>query len=93
MTQQDTSTKKCVRVHKICRREARKVIRLSTIEFGKHFNLSSTLDWVDGIQNQVLAVYLTKREPPSCLFLLKSSAIEAQRVTPSIHLRTLPKDL
>ena len=99
MTQQGTSTKKCVRVRKICPREAHKAIRLSTIEYAKHYSLSPTLDLVDGIRNQVLAVYLTKREPPSCLFLWKSSAIQTRRVTPrcilelSLKISDFPKSV
>ena len=82
MTQQDTPTKKCVRVRKSYPGEALKVIRSSTIKFAKHHNLNSTLDLVDGIRNQVPAVYLAKSESLSCLFLWKSSAVEAWRVTP-----------
>ena len=58
MIQQDTPTKKyvCIRF----RGEA--LIRLSTIKFAKHYNLTSSFDWVHGVRNQVLAVYLAKRE-------------------------------
>ena len=49
--------------------------------FAKYYNLTSTLDLVHGIRNQVLAVYLAKREPTSRLLLSKSSAIEAPSVT------------
>ena len=35
------------------------LIRLSTIEFTKHYNLISTLDLVRGVRNQVLAVYVS----------------------------------
>ena len=44
--------------------------------------MTSTLDLVHNVWNQVdLAVYLAKREPLSRVFLWKSSAIEAWRVT------------
>lgn len=81
--------KKCVRVRKSCPVEALKFIRFATVKFSKHFNLTSTLDLVHGIRNQVLAVYLTKRKPLSCLFLFKSSAIEAWRLTPRCILNSL----
>ena len=35
------------------------LIRLSTIKFTKHYNLTSTLDLVCGVRNQVLAVYVS----------------------------------
>ena len=57
--------------------EALKVIRLSNITFAKYYNLTLTLDLVHGIRNQVLAVYLAKREPLSRVLLWKFSAIEA----------------
>ena len=59
MIQQDTPTKKYVRF-RFC---GETLIRLSTIKFAKHYNLTSTLDLVHGVGNQVLAVYLVKREP------------------------------
>ena len=99
MTQQDTSTKKCIRVRKSCPGKALMVIRLSTIKFAKHHNLNSTLDLVDGIQNQVPAVYLARPEALSCLFLWKSSAVEAWRVTPrcisylSLKISDFPKSV
>ena len=78
MIQQDTPTKKYVRI----RFGEEILIRLSTIKFAKHYNLASTLDLVHGVRNQVLAVYLAKREPLNRVLLWKSLAIEARRVTP-----------
>ena len=78
MIQQDTPTKKYVRI----RFRGETLIRLSTIKFVKHYNLTSTLDLVHGVRNQVLAVYLAKREPLGRVLLWKSSAIQARRVTP-----------
>ena len=80
MIQQHTATKKYVPIR--FRGETLKVIRLSTIKFAKHYNLTSTLDLVHGVRNQVLALYLAKREPLSRVLLWKTSAIEARRVTP-----------
>ena len=78
MIQQDTATKKYVRI----RFRGETLIRLSTIEFAKHYNLTSTLNLVHGVRNQVLAVYLMKRERLSRVLLWKSSAIEARSVNP-----------
>ena len=88
MIQQDkyTPTKKYVRI----RFRGETLIRLSTIKFAKHYNLTSALDLVHGVRNQVLAVYLAKRGLLSCVLLWnskathdsKSSAFGAQRVTP-----------
>ena len=80
MIQQLTPTEKHVRIR--FRGETLKVIRLSTTKFAKHYNLTSTLNLVHGVRNQVLAVYLAKRKPLSCVLIWKSSAIEARRVTP-----------
>ena len=54
MTQQETATK--TYLHFCYRGEALKVMQLSTIKFAKHYNLTSTLDLVNGVRNQVLAV-------------------------------------
>ena len=56
MIQQDTPTKKkYVRI----RFRGKTLIRLSAITFTKHYNLTSTLDLVRGVRNQVLAVYMS----------------------------------
>lgn len=47
--------KKYVRI----RFRGKTLIRLSTIKFTKHYNLTSTLDLVRGVRNQVLAVYVS----------------------------------
>ena len=60
MIQQDTPTKKYVRI----RFRGETLIRLSTIKFAKHYSLTSTLDLVHGVP-KVLAVYLAKRKPLS----------------------------
>ena len=54
MIRQDTPTKKYVRI----RFRAETLIRLSTIKFAKLYNLTSTLELVHGVRNQVLDVYL-----------------------------------
>ena len=78
MIDQDTPTKKYVRI----RFRGETLIGLSTIKFAKYYNLTSTLDLVHGVRNQILAVYLAKREQLSCVLLWKSLAMEAWRVTP-----------
>ena len=50
MIQLDTPTKKYVRI----RFRGETLIRLSTIKFAKLHNLTSTLDLVHGVRNQVL---------------------------------------
>ena len=50
MTQQDTPTKKYVRIR--FRGEALKVIRLLAIKSAKHYNLTSTLNLVQGARNE-----------------------------------------
>ena len=55
MIQQDTPTKKYVRI----RFRGKTLKRLSTIKFTKHCNPTSTLDLVRGVRNQVLAVYVS----------------------------------
>ena len=68
MIQQDTPTIKYVRIPF----PGETLIRLSTIKFAKHYNLTSTLDLVHGVGNQVFAEYLAKREPLSGVLLWKS---------------------
>ena len=80
MIQQGTPTKKYARI----RFRGETFIRLTTIKFAKHYNLTSTLDLVYGVGNQVLAVYPAKSEPLSRVLLWKSSATEARRVTPRL---------
>ena len=62
MIKQDTLTKKYVRI----RFRGKTLIRLSNIKFTKHYNLTSTLDLVCGVRNQVLAVYVANE---SCVAL------------------------
>ena len=68
MIKKDTLTKKYVRI----RFRGETIIRLSTIKFTKHNNLTSTLVLVHGIRNKVLAMYFAKREPLSRVLLWKS---------------------
>ena len=56
MIQQDTPQKKYVRI----RFRRKTLTRLSAIKFTKHYNLTSTLDLVCGVRNQVLAVYVSQ---------------------------------
>ena len=67
-------TQKYVGMRKSCPGEALTVIRLSIMKFAEYYILTSTLDQVHGNRNGVLAVYLSKREPTSCLLLSLSSA-------------------
>ena len=60
MTRQDTLSKKYVRI----RFRGETLIRLSTIKFAKHYNLTSTLDLVHGARRVPRETRATK----ACVF-------------------------